>query len=328
MKNYILDGRYKDLLQYHGINVEEVLKKAQLPGDALNHRTPTMTEEGYYRFMTAIGELSDDDALPIKLSCTNKIEAFSPPIFASYCAKNGAMCIERLARYKRLIGPMQFIVTQNEDTLTVEIIGDSKELMQPTFLVSCEFAFLINIIRRATKEEISTVKAEMIEPPNNNAVADYLGCAISESKRNAITFRQNDLQKPFISYDDGMWSYFEPELNKRLAELDVDESTSGRVRAALTELLPGGMSSIEDVAVKLGLSRRTLQRKLSEENTTFRKQLNSVRETLAIHYIKNTEMTSNDIAFLLGYQELNSFLRGFTIWTGKTITDYRRDLQK
>ena len=59
--------------------------------------------------------------------------------------------------------------------------------------------------------------------------------------------------------------------SKRLAELDVDESTSGRVRAALTELLPGGMSSIEDVAAKLGLSRRTLQRKLSEENTTFQK---------------------------------------------------------
>ena len=219
---------------------------------------------------------------------------------------------------------MRFIVTQDDNSLTVEIVGDSEELTQPSFLVSCEFAFLINIIRRATKEEISAVKAEMITLPDGNAMSEYLGCAISESNRNAITFKQDDLQKPFISYDDGMWSYFEPELNKRLAELDVDESTSGRVRAALTELLPGGMSSIEDVAAKLGLSRRTLQRKLSEENTTFQKQLNSVRETLAIHYIKNTEMTSNDIAFLLGYQELNSFLRAFTVWTGKTITDYRK----
>ena len=115
--------------------------------------------------ITVSGELSDDDALPIKLSCTNKIEAFSPPIFASYCAKNGAMCIERLARYKRLIGPMRFIVTQDDNSLTVEIVGDSEELTQPSFLVSCEFAFLINIIRRATKEEISAVKAEMITLP-------------------------------------------------------------------------------------------------------------------------------------------------------------------
>ena len=96
------------------------------------------------------------------------------------------------------------------------------------------------------------------------------------------------------------------------------------MRSALSELLPGGQCSIEDVADKLGLSRRTLQRKLAEEDTTFQKQLNSVRETLAIHYIRNTEMTSNDIAFLLGYAELNSFLRAFTVWTGMSISEYRK----
>lgn len=46
-ENYILDIRNKDLLQWYGVNVEEVLKKAQFPGDALNHRVPTITEEGY-----------------------------------------------------------------------------------------------------------------------------------------------------------------------------------------------------------------------------------------------------------------------------------------
>ena len=306
MKNYILDGRYKDLLQYHGINVEEVLRKAQLPTDALNHRTPTMTEEGYYRFMTAIGELSEDDALPIKLSCTNKIEAFSPPIFAAYCSKNGAACIERLARYKRLIGPMRFIVTKEVETMTIVIEGDDEDLTQPMFLVS----------------------VEMRELPKGSALSGFLNCPVNNGKVNAVTYKMSDLSLPFISYDEGMWSYFEPELTKRLAELDNDESTSARVRSVLSELLPGGQSSIEDVAERLGLSRRTLQRKLSEENTTFQKQLNSTRETLAIHYLRNTEMTTNDIAFLLGYLEINSFLRAFTVWTGKTVSDYRKDIGK
>ncbi len=328
MKNYILDGRYKDLLQYHGIDVEAVLKKAQIPTDALNHRTPAMSEESYYRFMKAIGELSDDDALPIKLSCTNKIEAFSPPIFAAYCSKNGASCIERLARYKRLIGPMQFILTKDSDTLTVEIDGDDAELVQPAFLVSCELAFLTHIIRRATKENVSPVSVEMAELPKGDALSEFLKCPICKSDRNAVRYKLNDLLLPFISYDECMWSYFEPELTKRLAELDNDESTSARVRSVLSELLSGGQCGIEDAAQRLGLSRRTLQRKLSEENTTFQKQLNSTRETLAIHYLRNTEMTTNDIAFLLGYQEINSFLRAFAVWTGKTVSDYRRDLQK
>ncbi len=326
MKNYILDGRYKDLLQWHGINVEEVRKKAQLPGDALNHRVPTMTEAGYYRFMQAIDDLCRDEQMPIQLATTDKIESFSPPVFASYCAKNGGACIERLARHKRLIGPMQFTVTKDAETTTVEITGYDEELTQPTFLISSEFVFLTNIIRRATKEAVDPVRVEMKALPSGNTIADFLRCPITESGRNAITFRNADLEIPFISYDEGMWSYFEPELTKRLAELDVDESTAARVRSALSELLPGGQCSIEDVAARLGLSRRTLQRKLSEEDTTFQKQLNSVRETLAIHYIRNTDMTTNDIAFLLGYAEINSFLRAFIVWTGKTITDYKGNL--
>ena len=107
----------------------------------------------------------------------------------------------------------------------------------------------------------------------------------------------------------------------------MDDSTSARVRSALTELLPGGACAIEDVAQKLGLSKRTLQRKLSEENTTFQKQLNSTREMLAVHYIRNTEMTTNDIAFLLGYQEINSFLRAFAIWTGIGISEYKKSIE-
>ena len=62
---------------------------------------------------------------------------------------------------------------------------------------------------------------------------------------------------------------------------------------------------ISQGAAKLGISKRTLQRKLSEEKTSFQKQLNGTRELLARHYLRSTDMSSNDIAFLLGYQEIN-----------------------
>ncbi|WP_295360741.1 helix-turn-helix domain-containing protein [uncultured Pseudoramibacter sp.] len=75
---------------------------------------------------------------------------------------------------------------------------------------------------------------------------------------------------------------------------------------------------------QIGFSKRTLQRKLAEEHTTFQKQLNSTRETLALHYVKNTDMPAHDIAYLLGYAEVNSFLRAFSVWTGQNLTAYRR----
>ncbi|MGN1388599.1 MAG: helix-turn-helix domain-containing protein [Bulleidia sp.] len=164
--------------------------------------------------------------------------------------------------------------------------------------------------------------------PEGTVFREFAGIQPEKAERNAITFSRKDLQEPFISFNDAMWGCFEPELTRRLSDLDVDDSISARVRSALTELLPGGAGTIEDTAQKLGLSRRTLQRKLAEENTTFQKQLNSTREILAMHYIRNTDMTANDIAFLLGYAELNSFLRAFAVWTGKSITEYRREMEQ
>ena len=128
-----------------------------------------------------------------------------------------------------------------------------------------------------------------------------------------------------------MWDYFKPELTKRLSELSVDDSTSARVRSILTELLPNGEFTVDDVAKKLGYSKQTLhdnQRKLSSENTTFQKQLNSTREVLALNYLQNTDMTTSDIAYLLGYQEFNSFLRAFSIWKCMSISEYREKMNK
>lgn len=113
-----------------------------------------------------------------------------------------------------------------------------------------------------------------------------------------------------------------PELSKRLVDVESEASVCTRVRSALSELLPGGVFRIDDVAEKLGMSKRTLQRKLTEESTTFQQQLNHVRKTMAIHYIDDTDMNTADIAYLLGYSEVNSFLRAFANWTGKNLSEF------
>ena len=210
------------------------------------------------------------------------------------------------------------------NNITVLYEAGEVGLKLPSFLVQSEFAFLIGIIRKATELDIKPISIIMEEIPSSNAFKDFVGIEPTLGNVNAITFSKSDLIEPFISYNKSMWSYFEPELNRRLSELDADDSFSTRVRSILTELLPGGTSSIEEVAVKLGISKRTLQRKLSEERTTFQKQLNSTRKVMALYYVKNTNMNTNDIAYLLSYAEINSFLRAFRIWTGKSLTEFKR----
>lgn len=170
MNKFILDGRYKELLKYYGINAEEVLRKAELPGDIFSRRTPVMKEEEYFRFMEAVGTLSDDPELPVRIACTDQIESFSPPIFASYCSKNGRVCIERLARYKRLIGPMVFDVTDNGESTEVRLATEGGNNCLPRFLVETEFVFLVGMMRKASKERINPLAVKMKEPSGNAAV--------------------------------------------------------------------------------------------------------------------------------------------------------------
>ena len=272
--------------------------------------------------MEAVGRLCSGEEAALALATGEGLEQFSPPIFAAFCSPDGRTCVERLARYKKLVGPLSFIASEDADTLTVEM-ADSSGLAVPGFLAMCESAFLVSIIRRATKEEISPVSASMAEPPDGDAFPGYLGCPVSHEPRNALVFRADDMRVPFITRNDAMWGYFEPEMARRLSELDADGTFSARVRSALIEMLPAGMSDADEAARKLGVSRRTMQRRLTEEGTTFQAQLNHTRELLAKHYLGNSEMRTDEIAYLLGYAELNSFLRAFNVWTGTSPSEYR-----
>lgn len=237
----------------------------------------------------------------------------------------GHACIERLGRYKRLIGPMRFITSEADGTYTVMMACDDDSVAAPPFLIEVEFAFLVNLIRTATRRQVDAVEARMQRLPGNaESLAAFLGCPVRSAAFNALSFDSEDLAIPFVSQNDAMWSYFEPELGRRLAELDVDDSFSARVRSALVEMLPAGECSANDAARRLGVSRRTLQRKLGSESTTFQKQLNHTRELLAKHYLQDTSMGTDEIAYLLGYLELNSFLRAFTAWCGESPSEWRR----
>lgn len=298
-----------------------------LPEDLFARQTPSLTAEEYFRFMGAIDALSPDEQTLIRLAASEGIEAFSPPIFAAYCSRNALVCLKRLAQYKPLIGALLYQVEETETEVSVEILSGNEELELPEILVGIEFVFLVGLIRKATKETITPLSVTAKQPMKNSAYADFIGKAITVGDKNRLVFSKEDALVPFISRNESMWEFFEPELKRRLSMMETDDSCAARVRSALMELLPSGECTIDDVAKKLGYSKRSLQRKLQEEDTNFQKQLSHTWELLARTYLANTDMTTEDIAFLLGYQESGSFLRAFTVWTGQTVNEYRNTVR-
>lgn len=174
--NLVLDGRYAELLSDYGIRVEEAPRKAELPGDTFCHKAPVMKEESYYRFMDAVGSLITDPQIPVQIACADQIESFSPPIFASYCSKNGNVCIERLARYKKLMGPMVFQIRKENGHTEVVLTTETAKYDLPQFLVETEFVFLVGIIRKAAKETIKPIAVNMKKPVDDTAFSNFFGC--------------------------------------------------------------------------------------------------------------------------------------------------------
>ena len=81
---------------------------------------------------------------------------------------------------------------------------------------------------------------------------------------------------------------------------------------------------VDSVASSLCMSTRTLRRRLQLANTSFRKVLADVQEALALDYLRRTDLSIDEIAFLLGYSETSNFRHAFKQWTGQTPSAYRK----
>lgn len=321
MKRMLLDGQYATLLSEFGLDVPAILQVAALDAQLFEQPTPTLTYAEYFRFMEAIGLQLHDEQKIIALATADQIESFTPPIYAAYCSPNVYVCLQRLAKYKQLIGPIQYQISETAHEIQVEINSADYEL--PAFLAMTEIVFLVHLIRKATGLMIQPRRVSYPNVSPNSVMPAFLRCEVQKAATVRLVFDRRDSEIAFKSQNPAMWDYFEPELRRRLAELEADSSVRAQVQTLLVELFPIGLCTIDDVAVRMNLSRRTLQRKLQEENTSFQKELNQTRKLLAVNYVENTTISAQEIAFLLAYQEVNSFLRAFHLWTGMSVSKYR-----
>ena len=99
-----------------------------------------------------------------------------------------------------------------------------------------------------------------------------------------------------------------------------------QVKSKIVDLLSSGMVTEQDMASALNLSLRSLQRKLREENTSYKEILEETRRDLANKYIQNSRLTISEISFLLGFSEISNFSRAFKRWNGRPPSEFRAEL--
>ncbi len=107
-----------------------------------------------------------------------------------------------------------------------------------------------------------------------------------------------------------------------LSELAQQDGVAGQVKRALIQNAAFS-DNMETVSNHLGLTSRTLRRHLKREETTFSEIVDSVRTELALKYLRKAELSTEEIAHVLGFSETASFVRAFRRWTGSTPKSFR-----
>lgn len=322
---YALDTTWRTLLADLGVAPANVLRRAGLPDDLLHQPSVRLVPEDYYRLWDSVEREKGDPLFPIQVCKAVRSESFSPPLFAALCSPNLLVAAQRVAKYKTLIGPMQMEVRDDSDMVTIAFAWQDGPPPPPVSLVTMELLFCVTLARIGTREAIHPIDVTTTDLPSPLApYEDFLGASIRQGPCHMVRFTRSDAIRPFLTSNEPLWAAFEPDLRQRLADLDASASVATRVRAVLHEAIPSGVITMEAVARKLALSKRTLQRRIETEGTSFQQILKETREALARYYLEKTSLPASEISFLLGFDEPNSFYRAFRSWTGKTPDSVRQ----
>ena len=144
-----------------------------------------------------------------------------------------------------------------------------------------------------------------------------------KASQNALVFSKADIERPFLTHNADLLAMVAPQLEAAIQQQLARKTISGQVKGILKRLLAGQRPVIQDVARELHLSTRTLQRRLTDEDTTFQQLMEEARRELARHYLLHSSLELNETAYLLGYEDANSFFRAFHHWEGTSPGEWR-----
>lgn len=306
-----------------GLSAAAILRHAGLPSGLLDGDGTRITLDEFYALWDSFDQEARSPTLALRLGQIEASEYFDPALFAAMCAPNMTVAGKRLGEFKRLVGAFSLDVAERPDDTQFDYRCKYRPDL-PATLAATEVVFLVNLLRRATRRRVIPKAVSLTDKVRDQAAfEDWFGCPVTVGNSASFTLDPVDARRPFLTFDDQMWQAFEPDLRRRMDEAREDVGMRARVENALLELLPSGRTNIDDVARELAVSRRSLQRRLSQEGTSWLEVLNSARERLARHYLKNTGLGAAEVSFLLGFEDPNSFFRAFRRWTDATPEAWR-----
>ena len=192
-------------------------------------------------------------------------------------------------------------------------------------LVDACFAWIVSIGRRGTGLPVNPKRIEFRRAEKHRKMHEaHFRCPVKfDAKQNVLVFSKADMERPFLTHNADLLAIVAPQLEAELERQLAQKTISEQVKGTVKKLLAGQRPALQDVARELHLSTRTLQRRLTDEGGTFQQLMENARRELAQHYLLHSSLELNETAYLLGYEDSNSFFRAFHHWEGTSPGEWR-----
>jgi AraC-like DNA-binding protein len=317
----------KNMYELHGLDAQALFGEHGITLDAIrdpNARIPARTWDALARrTVTLIG----DPAFGLRAAhCwhPSNLGALGFAWLSSSTLRTG---LQRVVRYWRLLG--EKAAAHLEDTHAgLKTVFESGRTDPVVGSITADFtmSLLVSMCRMNYGDALRPVAVTLkrVKPDGWQVYRGHYGCPVHfATDEDSFTLARGDADKPLPSSNRQIAATLDGILAQQLAQLDKTNVVA-RCRASLMEQLSSGELSEEEMAQQLHMSRRTLQRKLADAETTYQQLVDETRHDLALRYIENPHHSITDITFMLGFSQQSAFTRAFRRWTGFAPSEYRQ----
>jgi len=229
---------------------------------------------------------------------------------------------EQLARYLRLVGSPAEITSHHErDRVRIEIADSGAP-----FSTEYSAALIVLHFKEETEGKFRATSLSLKHTPDNVEVFERaLGCEVlGGALWNGLIVPIESWRLPLRRRDSALRRLLETQADQILAQVRTRIGIAAEVQRALTPNLSAANGSISRFARQLGLSGRTLQRRLAAEGVSYQQLVDAARKEAAARYLTESTLAICEVAYLVGYSEAAPFHRAFKRWYGMTPEMFRR----
>ncbi|RLQ20171.1 helix-turn-helix domain-containing protein [Seongchinamella sediminis] len=272
------------------------------------------------RLWQLAAEQTREETLGLWVSKFSNHTTFHALGYAFMASRNLREALERVVRFNATVSDVAEVsFARRADTSVIDWHLRPGATQPAPEAMEAVISAILRACRRLLGPDFSPLRVKLMrpEPEQAQAFADFFRCEVEYAHPGyELEFLTGELERPLAGGNDELARSNDRVMEAYLARLEIG-SVATRLRTLLATDLPSGVKSQEDYAGILGMSGRSLQRKLSAEGVTFNQVLSETRCDLARSYLGEAGGPSlAEVAFLLGFSDSSSFSRAFHRWTG------------